>query len=133
MRLSSLPAFFLFALLAFSTAIPSKMTLAAENLGAFTGTWVDSENEATRMVIVEEDGLLRIAGGDEQSGYAYTAACLVTGNKAACMGDGGKLEGENFLYESVIELGDDGNAVESWKAFNNLQAAEGNTIWTRSE
>jgi hypothetical protein len=114
------------------SASPSFL-LAADDAQPYVGDWLDQENADIRMAIAEDGGLIRIAGGDPKIGYSYTAACLVTDKKAACLGEGGKLEGKNFLYESLIIFKDDGTAVETWKAYNNLQAAEGSTTWKQAE
>lgn len=103
----------------------------AEDRTAYVGSYVDADNPSMRMEIAEDEGLLRVRAGD--GAFGYELACLVTQARAACMGDGGKLEGENFLYESMIEFGDDGSAVETWKAFNNQQASEGATNWRREQ
>jgi hypothetical protein len=103
----------------------------SEDRALYVGSYVDADNPSTRMEITEDEGLLRVRAGNES--YAYELACLVTQAKAACMGNGGKLEGENFLYESMIEFAADGTAVETWKVFNNQQAAEGATNWHREQ
>jgi hypothetical protein len=103
----------------------------ADELGTYVGLYVDADNAGNRMEIAEDEGILRVRGGTDA--FAYELGCLVTQGKAACMGNGGKLEGENFLYESMIEFADDGSAVETWKAFNNQQAAEGATNWRREQ
>jgi hypothetical protein len=93
----------------------------------FAGSWVDSENTSIKMSIREDGGIFRITGGDEA--YGYSLSCLVKDMKAVCTGSGGRLEGENFLYQSVFEFTNEGTMNESWKAFNNLQTIRGKTIW----
>jgi len=79
------------------------------------------------MNIREDGGIFRVTVGDEAYGYALS--CLVKNKKAVCTGSGGRLEGENFLYQSVFEFTKDGTMSENWKAFNNLQTINGKTIW----
>ena len=95
----------------------------------FAGHWVDHQNAAIKMSVTEDGGIYRITGGDEA--YGYNLSCLLKGKSAVCTGSGGRLEGENFLYQSTIEFGADGMAVENWKAFNNLQTVNGSTSWKR--
>ena len=102
----------------------------ATELGSFVGNWSDSENAQSKMITREDDGLLRITGGD--AAYGYNLACLVKDKTAICTGDGGKLEGKNFLYHSLIEFKANGVAIESWKAFNNGQEIKGTTNWKRN-
>ena len=122
----------LFIALWLSAIGPVSSVNAAEKTSAaasYTGVWSDSENTDIKMNVTSDDGLLQIVGGDEY--YGYTIACLFKDMSAVCSGDGGKLEGENFLYQSRIEFTGDGTAIENWKAFNNLQKVEGKTTWKR--
>lgn len=130
MRISRIvPLALIIAGAALLTAGPGIHLAAQEVLADYAGTWVDNENADNRMLISEDEGLLRVAGGDEN--FGYSASCLVNSGKAACMGSGGKLEGENFLYESLIQFAEDGTAIESWKAFNNQSSTQGATNWRR--
>lgn len=96
---------------------------------ALTGPWVDSANASNRMGVHAEQGLLRVIGGDAVFGYRLS--CLQKQQEAVCTGDGGQLEGENFLYQSTLKLQRDGTVIEDWKAFNNLQTVNGTTTWRR--
>ena len=94
----------------------------------FAGHWVDQKNRDIKMSVRENSGLFMITGGDEA--YGYQISCLVKNMSAVCTGNGGRLEGENFLYQSSFQFKSDGTLIESWKAFNNLQTVSGKTIWT---
>jgi len=96
----------------------------------YVGVWMDKQNTGLKMSISEDNGLLRITGGFGED-YHYRLSCVVKSGKAACQGSGGKLEGENFLYESFITFSQNGAAAEDWKAYNNLQAINGKTNWVR--
>lgn len=97
--------------------------------GDFSGRWVDRDNMDIQMSVTKDLGVYRVMGGDYAYGYRLT--CLVKGQKAICTGDGGQLEGENFLYQSTFEFTQTGMAIENWKAFNNLQTVSGKTNWKR--
>lgn len=116
------------AFCAFLVLLTSPLPLPAQEAASpYVGTWIDADNPQMRMDISSTEGLLRIKAGD--GSFDYELACLVNAGKAACMGHGGKLEGESFLYESVIEFADDGSAIERWKAFNNTQSVDGASNW----
>ena len=107
-----------------------EITSASANTAIkFSGSWVDQQNAGIRMRVREDGGIFRGTGGDE--GYGYQISCLVKDLSAVCTGNGGRLEGENFLYQSSFQFNNDGTLKESWKAFNNLQTVSGKTIWKR--
>ena len=111
-------------------AQPQEVVSASANTAIkFAGSWVDRQNAGIQMSVHEDGGLFRITGGDEA--YGYQISCLVKGLSAVCTGNGGRLEGENFLYQSSFQFNKDGTLTESWKAFNNLQTVTGNSIWKR--
>ena len=95
----------------------------------FSGQWVDRQNSAIKMSVRKDNGLYRISAGD--ASYGYQMACLVSNQQAACSGNGGLLEGQNFLYQSTFSFLPDGSLIENWRAFNNLQSVSGQTSWTR--
>ena len=95
----------------------------------FSGTWVHQAKPASKMRVREDAGVYRVTGSDES--YGYNLSCLVKNMKAVCMGTGGRLEGENFLYQSTIDFQSDGSAIENWTAFNNQQTVAGKIVWIR--
>lgn len=95
----------------------------------FVGEWVDSNNSDIRMTITEESGLLRIEAGDDAFGYQL--ACVRKDLTAKCLGHGGKLEGEDFLYQSILNLSVGGAMAENWNVYNNLQSISDQTLWKR--
>ena len=109
-----------------SSANPAQPAAAST---PFTGQWTDRQNSAMRMKVQEDNGLYRIMAGD--SSYGYQMACLVSNQQAACSGNGGLLEGQNFLYQSTFLFLPDGSLIENWRAFNNLQSVSGQTSWIR--
>jgi len=122
----------LFALLltSFITTSPfANPALSAPHTNPFAGHWVDQQNTSIKMSVKEEDGLYRISGGDEA--YGYNLACLLKNLQAVCSGNGGRLAGQNFLYQSTFSLQPNGSVLESWRAFNNLQTVSGQTTWQR--
>ncbi len=131
--------FSLLALLVTGAAMTTRLTfpdpaLAGETSMAtkpFVGRWADRDNSTIKMTVREDGGLYRITGGDEA--YGYNIACLLKDQQAVCTGNGGRLEGENFLYQSTFTFTADGLAAETWKAFNNLQTVTGTTIWKKQK
>jgi len=95
----------------------------------FVGEWIDGNNDSIWMNIVSKAGLLRIKAGDDF--FGYTLACVFKSAEAKCLGNGGKLEGEDFLYQSVLSVSPDGSMVENWNVYNNLQSLSDRTLWKR--
>ncbi len=132
-------AFFAAALASFWLATPPDLRASdrgsrsgqaeANAMPPFAGHWVDRENAGVRMSVREDNGLFRITAGDEN--YGYTLSCLLEKTGAVCIGSGGRLEGQNFLYRSTFRITGKGHLAESWQAFNTLQSVNGQTIWKR--
>jgi len=106
---------------------PAKAGIAPVPTNPFAGRWIDQQNRNISMSVKEDGGIYRISGGDEA--YGYNLACLVKNTQAVCSGNGGRLEGQNFLYQSTFSFLPDGSLIESWRAFNNLQTVSGQTTW----
>ncbi len=119
-----IPALSLIALLVFS-GLESRPAMAE----SFSGVWVDRQNNSLEMNISKENGLYKIRGGEES--FGYDLSCLFKDMRAVCLGSGGQLQGEGFLYQSTMKLDDEGKLTEDWKAYNNIQTVTGQTIWQR--
>jgi hypothetical protein len=121
----------LFALALFVSSVGAGLAFAKDDGGAtgIVGQWLDSQMSDVKMSVKKDDGVFRVTAGNDA--YGYELACLFKDNKGVCTGWGGKLEGENFLYHSLIELQKDGSLREEWRAFNNLSDSKGTTIWKR--
>ena len=129
------------ALLAFTIALagllvvvlPDHRAVAAQGTSAsasgdpFVGNWVDVQNGAITMSVRADAGIYRVTGSDEA--YGYNLSCLKKDPNAVCTGNGGRLEGQNFLYQSTFTFTANGTITENWKAFNNLQTVNGQTTW----
>ncbi len=120
---------FLVVLLAHFVMISSlaNPAFASTPTNSFAGRWVDQQNTSINMSVKEDGGIYRISGGDEA--YGYNLACLLKNTQAVCSGNGGQLEGQNFLYQSTFSMLPDGSLIESWRASNNLQTVSGQTTW----
>ena len=113
-----------------STAQAQEKPVASASLSSdFAGRWVDHQNASIQMSVRQDEGVFRVTGGDEA--YGYQVSCLAKDMSAVCTGNGGRLEGEHFLYQSSFQFNNDGTLTENWKAFNNLQKVNGQTIWKR--
>jgi hypothetical protein len=126
----SVPSLFLLVIMAMdaqNSVLQAKEPVVVT--AGFAGRWVDQENTDNKMSVAQDNGVFRVTAGDDA--YGYRLSCLVKKKLIVCSGDGGLLEGENFLYQSTFEFNTNGSVVENWKAFNNLQTASGKTIWKR--
>ena len=111
------------------TQAQEKRSASASLAGNFAGRWIDQQNASIQMSVREDEGIFRITGGDKA--YGYQISCLANNLGAACTGNGGRLEGQNFLYRSTFFFTSNGKLAENWRAFNNLQTVSGKTIWKR--
>ncbi len=126
----SASALLLFLLAGFVIISPfANPAASAPHTNPFAGHWIDQQSASIKMSVKEDGGLYRISGGDEA--YGYNLACLLKNLQAVCSGNGGQLEGQNFLYQSTFSFLPDGSVLESWRAFNNLQTVSGQTTWRR--
>jgi hypothetical protein len=91
--------------------IPSDSGPSAKLEMTFDGIWVGPNNVT---LIKQLDGYIVLQGKDSMS--TWWARGVINGDTITCRGSGVTNNGDQFVYESTMELKDDDVLEDSWKA-----------------